>query len=44
MAYGSLIEQENTSQVVITQGAQEKMSWKSAMKQTSSSVEELGKL
>ena len=44
MAYGNLTEPENTSQVVITQGVQEKMSWKSAMKQTSRSVEELGKL
>ena len=44
MAYGNLIEPENTSQVVIIQGVQEKMSWKSAMKQTSRSVEELGKL
>ena len=44
MAYSNLTEPENTSQVVITQGVPETMSWKSSMKQTRRSVEELGRL
>ena len=43
MAYGNLTEPENTSQVVMTQ-VPETMSWKSTMKQTRRSVEELGRL